>query len=233
MSEAGDKIIRALLKVHEPSAVPGFARKIHDLIVSHARVREIYRADARALGRKRDPFSQPVMEMPADFVEHAARESIADMTARYGVSQSIVSRWRMESGVVPPKHLRGKPVPDGFRIMAQSMTRNEMRKHYGASFDTIDRWLAEMGVKARRAAPGRVPYGQPQSKQQTRRDDSRAGRAADFLRRLGPVVRCDAHGQYSPTGTHWLRGSTVLSADEVIDRALRNGWQPEARRAVA
>lgn len=51
------------------------------------------------------------------------------------------------------------------------------------------------------------------------RDMSAAGQAADFLRKFGPVYRCDVRGRPLADGFFWRRGSAVLSDDELIERA--------------
>lgn len=57
-------------------------------------------------------------------------------------------------------------------------------------------------------------------------DVSPPARAAEYLRRFGQVVRCTADGKYHPKGDHWHRGNGIpLTADEIIARAVRNGWR--------
>lgn len=51
--------------------------------------------------------------------------------------------------------------------------------------------------------------------------------AADFLRRLGPILRCTEDGALTPAGGFWRRGLHVLSDGDVIDRAIRVGWEPD------
>ena len=65
------------------------------------------------------------------------------------------------------------------------------------------------------------------------RDTSLVGQAADYLRRFGPVVRCDDKGRYSGNGTHWRRGASILMADEIIERAEANGFDARAWARLA
>lgn len=65
------------------------------------------------------------------------------------------------------------------------------------------------------------------------RDTSLAGQAADYLRRFGPVVRCDDRGRYNENGTHWRRNFSVLTADEIIERAEANGFDSRAWARLA
>lgn len=65
------------------------------------------------------------------------------------------------------------------------------------------------------------------------RDNSVAGQAADYLRRFGPVVRCNAKGRYDENGTHWRRNASILTADEIIERAEANGFDARAWARLA
>jgi hypothetical protein len=64
------------------------------------------------------------------------------------------------------------------------------------------------------------------------RDTSRAGDAAEYLRRYGPVYRCDVKGRANPRADYWMRGSTVLTDNDIIERAERNGWKPDLWREI-
>ncbi|MCP4620592.1 MAG: hypothetical protein GY844_29655 [Bradyrhizobium sp.] len=122
-------------------------------------------------------------------------------------------------------------MPDGFALIAGSMTRNELRRHYNRSMSTIDNWLRLTGITPRkpgkRGQPGVVPLNLPP------RDTGRAALAAEYLRRFGPVSRCDEAGSYAPHGAHWRRGRSILTADQIIAAATERGWQPEAWRRLA
>lgn len=78
-------------------------------------------------------------------------------------------------------------------------------------------------AKRRRKAPKRMPY--KAAPDHVYVDPSEAGQAAEYLRRFGPVVRCNEGGAYDPAGARWRRGSVVLSAAEIVERARHNGWQ--------
>lgn len=61
------------------------------------------------------------------------------------------------------------------------------------------------------------------------RDMSHAGQAADFLRHSAPIHRCDARGRTQREHANagfWNRGGFVLTDDEVVRRAARQGWMP-------
>lgn len=61
---------------------------------------------------------------------------------------------------------------------------------------------------------------------------TRVGQAVDFLRKFGPISRCFSTGKLDPKGDHWRRGSTVLNAAEVIERAERLGFDPDAWKRI-
>lgn len=79
-----------------------------------------------------------------------------------------------------------------------------------------------------RASGGHKPAKLPQ----IHRDDTAAGRAADFLRHYGPLTRCNEQGFYDPKGGCWRRGSAILSASDVMERAHRLGFNPDSWREV-
>lgn len=144
-----------------------------------------------------------------------------------------------------------KRMPDDFRTVAPDLTRGQLGERYDVTRKIIARWLEEADVEcqpsdrnrdlsAARSALARKrptfvnrnnayltgPVDRP------RKDTTRAGQAADYLRRFGPVIRCTPAGRYSETGAHWLRGSTVLNAAEVVERAEWLGFGSGRRRAA-
>lgn len=172
--------------------------------------------------------------MPIDFPTLAATTNNKQLRAHYRCHHIAIQRWREECGVAAPSKpsaMDGKP--EGFHLTAPSMTLSELRVRYGKSANVIRAWLASAGVSPRRGAPGgRTHYKPAPSIKHV--ENSLAGRAVDeCLQKLGPVYRCDARGVPLADGFFWNRGGYVLTDDEVIDRACRNGWNPDAWRAVA
>jgi hypothetical protein len=193
-------------------------------------------------GKARAKRDLPPRAMPDDFPVHAARETVDLLMRRYECGTAAIARWRREalaSGALTKEPRQIKPLPGGFALIAPGLTEREMRERYGISKPTVRKWCAAAGVvplRARRTAPppslgamGR-PKAAPMSQN---RDTSRAGMAADYLRRFGPVIRCKADGHFDPAGSHWRRGSTILTAEEIVARAIRNGFDPDGWRCVA
>lgn len=194
-----------------------------------SRVKRLRNAnDTRMPAQRRAPRreSYPV---PDDFTQHAYQLTEA-LEARYGVGRSTIARWRREVGMPGRTEFKAKVMPADFVECAPSLTLAEARERFGVAEPVLRRWEAHTGVHLRRL---RVrPAGRLKMDRDNRRDMSRAGMAADYLKRFGPVFRCDAQGKPSAKGTHWARGRFVLTGDEIIARAERNGWQPDAWRTV-
>lgn len=175
--------------------------------------------------------------MPADFRTVAPGRTINELQKVYQAGPDAIRRWRREAGLqpiapVPPGQPR-RSVPDGFALVARGMTMKQLRERFGASEPLIRRWCAETGIEPRRAGYVHVRKVQPRPLPDAR-DCSRAGKAAQFLQKFGPVTRCDADGGIDPKGTHWLRGGRfVLTDAEIMDRATRQGWRPDAWRELA
>lgn len=179
-------------------------------------------------------WSTPV---PDDFREHAGSISNSEAMERWRCKKDVLTRWRKETGIRAPLRNGGmnrKPMPPSFRLMAPRMTMKQARAHYGCSQAKIAEWAKEAGIQLRRAA-SHVPPGPRQTIQKpTNRDMSLAGRAvSECLQRVGPVLRCDALGHPLEDGFFWNRGGHVLTDDDVIARAKRLGWEPDAWMKVA
>lgn len=173
--------------------------------------------------------------VPDDFRDVAPGRTINELHRHYRAGPATICRWREEAGINVPKPVppsTRRPVPDGFALVARGMTIKQLRERFGASEPLVRRWCAETGVEPRRAGYVRFRQVQPRPLPDAR-DISRAGLAAQFLQRFGPVTRCTEDGRVDPKGTHWLRGGRfVLTDDEIMDRAARNGWRSDAWREV-
>lgn len=179
--------------------------------------------------------------IPEDFPIHAATETVDQLMKRYGCGTVAIARWRREAlaaGTLTRSARDLKPLPDDFAAAAANLTDRDVLERYAISKPTLRKWCAKAGVVLRKAP--RIPppnlggMGRPKAAPfAAHRDHSRAGQAADYLRRYGPVIRCKADGTFDPKGDHWRRGAAILTADEVIARARRNGWNPDAWKDLA
>jgi hypothetical protein len=182
--------------------------------------------------------------IPADFAVNAAVMSDYQLARHYGCGASVPARWRKEQPVARPNRSRGgKPkveTPDDFASWAPGKSLREISEHYGFSHDCARRMRVECGILS--AAPGFQTANKPAhlvnnayvSAPLNRpiRDGSRAGIAADYLRKYGAVYRCTPMGAADPKGTHWRRGSAILSDAAIIQRAEYNGWSHDAWKQV-
>ncbi|KQM37963.1 transcriptional regulator [Sphingomonas sp. Leaf10] len=168
-----------------------------------------------------------------------ADHSQDDAAVHFALSISTVQRMCKAIGFKRPigaktkssPHRPQHPAPDWFRREASTMTRAEACQRAGVSQSTIDRWMREAGVRCnvlrgfsyrrQNAVPVRMA------------DMSLAGRAADFLRPRWPNHRCDEDGQQNFNGRYWRFGTAILTADEVIERAKRRGFDSDAWMRIA
>lgn len=179
-------------------------------------------------------------QIPDDFEEVAKGKTLHQLAKIYKRSQSTIVAWRRAKGIPglkpvynPRKPIERPPAPPGFAAAARTMTENALRIRFRAGQAMIRHWCKEQGVsplKATRPSWGKatpapvIDY----------RENSLAGKAAQYLQKFGPVVRCDAEGRLDSKGTHWLRGGrTILTDDEIMDRARRNGFDPHAGERIA
>lgn len=179
--------------------------------------------------------------MPEDFPKYA-HETDKQLMQRFKMGRRLIKRFRKECGVEPRKSGARHEAPEGFAGAAPEMTIAEIMTHWQCSERMAYRWCRDNGVTARKirvanstkprlVATRSTKHFSPQNKPHL--DMTRAGRAAEYLRRYGPVVRCNVGGRYDPNGDHWRRGSAILNAQEVIERAIRNGWDEHGWRRVA
>lgn len=129
-------------------------------------------------------------------------------------------------------------IPEGFDDLARITPTKPLSEHYGVSRSTVRLWRRERNIPT----PGRcLPPKLVKPKTVTRpigatykpapvtihRDQSLAGRAvSECLQKLGRIFRCDEEGRQDRNGKLWNRNGFILSDDDVIDRARRNGWSP-------
>lgn len=200
--------------------------------------------------------------VPDDFRSTAPGRSRKWLQSHYRAGGAVVERWLAQTGITLATHrLDAKPCPADFARVAPSLTRTGLCRHYGVNREAIARWLTETGTtaatydnsapkpghsregcyhrlplaeKRRRALRRNDGYAGPKSAFVGRltHDDSLEGRAADHLRRLAAVYRCNERGGADQAGNRWRYGLAVLTGAELIERAVRHGFQPDAWRAI-
>lgn len=189
----------------------------------------------------------------------AAGKSSREIGNELGVSRTAVinraRRYKLGEWQTGPAAIAGTTVPKDFTEFYAANSQKITAAHYGVAESTVARWAAYCGVKRRGRIPKPAPAPREPAPRQPRRSIPRPNRyqtaavdrpavalnapaqAAHYLRRYGPVYRCTAAGgpvdSTSKAATHWRRGASVLTDAEIVDRAMRNGWDPDAWRRVA
>lgn len=198
--------------------------------------------------------------MPEDFAEIGGTMSVPQLQRHYGVGQNTIMRWRKECGIRgvntgPASAARRAEAPadlaDRYRELG---SLRALTAHYRRDFHTVQRWVRDAGLainpvgwaatlkpKRRRApehhqirpVPGAMVL--PAFKNVTPPPlGGREEGAAQFLRRhYVPVCHCNEAGAADPKGKFWRCGSLVLSGAELLERAQRKGWEPDAWRELA
>jgi hypothetical protein len=191
-------------------------------------------ASVDAVGLPKHSRVQHYRPVPADFAAIAGSMKNDDLCRRYGVGKGYIARWRKQSGV-PGMTGSYQPlaVPAGFANLAPTMTPYTAARHFGRGVEVVKRWAEEAGVRLRRPVSIVSRGTATPVRMESHRDMSRAGQAAEFLQKFGPVYRCDEQGRQLEDGFFWRRGLAVLTDAEIIERAERNGWDADAWKRCA
>lgn len=209
----------------------GFAEDAR--IMGRKALQEKYSAGKLAVYRWRreiglDPTSTEVADVPSDFNEVAPTMTRKRLQEHYCVGERRLRHWIATSGVEPPREAtksgpKGRPIPSDFMERAATMTRWQLRSHYEASWEVLERWCAETGVNptsTRQPAVKRVVQNWRPANHQDMRKHTIFDEAADTIRRERfAVYRCDKRGRYSEKGELWRVGNTLLTPDELLQRA--------------
>jgi len=176
--------------------------------------------------------------MPDDFAALAPTMSAVALARHYECSNAKITRWLADTGLSRTHQTRFSTVaqpPENFARVAPTMTLRELMDTFDRGSCVIKRWCATVGVEPRRKAVvnfvsrgNRIP-----PPPVVFRDLTRAGQAAEYLLRFGPIYRCNALGGADAKGEFWSRSGFVLTGEEVIARAERLGWEPDAWRRIA
>jgi predicted DNA-binding protein (UPF0251 family) len=172
--------------------------------------------------------------VPDDFVEKAGSMTGKDAQAYWRCSKATASRWYKQTGIKPaPRKSTMIVIPQSELAKVEGMKIADAAKKLGVSVGVASRAMKNMPRAARpkmarstvsqkpanrRATTHNKPQGTPPAPiNRYQRDMSLVGQAADFLRPLGPISR---------EGDKWRRGSTLLTSEEIIERASWKGWKP-------
>lgn len=165
----------------------------------------------------------PGRPIPDDFAEVAPTLTVGQAVERFKVNVQRLYKWERATGVQcrrAHRESRGGRKP---RVPAARKVREPARKK---------------AVEFVRAAPPphKVHTARATSLRDhgPQRDMSRAGQAADFLKKYAPVYRCNDVGAQSIGGKFWRYGNSLPLTDaELVERATRKGFDPDAWSRVA
>lgn len=173
------------------------------------------------LTKQKPRYTRELRAMPADFRDVFSDMSIPALKKRYSASGKVVSRWIAETGQVRrignPNHHK------------KAATKHVVKRAPKGKVT----YLAEAKVASPRHVNVSRKPGNPGMVNRVERDMTSVGQAADFLRKYSGVWRCTPTGSPDPKGTHWRRGSSILTDAEIIERAEYNGWDADAWKRVA
>lgn len=202
--------------------------------------------------RRRD-----VRRAPDNFAVIASGLSYRQAQERWKISRGRAVAWYLEAGL-RPRRVRSDaaPPPKGFAEFVAGKAIGPLAAHYGKHHMVIRRWLRvcgitppaydQRGVKRPRqskpfvrSVPERKPAPKgrtvlPAAARQAALPSGREEEAAQHLRRTYPsVFHCNETGRADLKGKFWRCGNAVLTPEEMIERAVRHGWDPDAWMRIA
>lgn len=169
--------------------------------------------------------------IPDDFAEMAAASNYKQLAAHYKASPNTVNRWIKESGAVAlnttPQKIK-PPADLAARVVGLNYT--EAARELGVCTSVARRFMQEAGidpapVKRTTTHLPKLPDFQ-RTDDRYQRDMSIVGQAADHLKRISAVWRCNERGSPDPAGKLWRRGSAILTDEELLERARFKGFEP-------
>lgn len=173
--------------------------------------------------------------IPEDFVEMRHKiGSTRNLAKHYRASERTIKRWLNEAGLpriktIPPS--QKIPIPDCFKMRAQSMNISQHAAFYGVSTNTISRWAVESGVKCKvnkiaGMRLSKLARDIPQAKKETPHD-----LAVNYLQKYMPVNRCDKDGKWHLNGSYYRVGNTVINGDELLAKAEARRHRDASKKA--
>lgn len=185
---------------------------------------------------------------PDDFAIHAKTMSIAQLAAHYDASWKTAGRWFKESGVNKADVKRRKqPIPAGFAEAALTMSSRELGAKFGFSDNTALRIRRELGIEPPKFKPvpptGRRPVATAANRALghsiARLVAPSLGHGEEAARYLQSnrgggwtVFRCTETGAQLVRGKFWRVGRAICTDAELMERAVRKGFNPNAWRQL-
>jgi hypothetical protein len=170
--------------------------------------------------------------IPTDLAKSAKTMTGSELARHYDIPEKVMRGMLKRAGIEAAVYAghQKQPVPDDLAARCAEMTKAELVKHYGVGNWIVNRWLIEARLTARKHIPSTV-YNRPLTRYvrtpgyrnlaSVKRDTSAEDLAADILRRVGPVYRCDEKGLAAERGTLWRFGNIILTGDQLLERAER------------
>lgn len=179
-----------------------------------------------------DPCSRKARTkaIPEDFLAYMQDHTQEQAAHDHEVSVGLIQKWCRAVGYKKPP-VR-KAVPAWLKADGPSMTRAQIKHRAHVGDAVLDRWIAETGVTCLPAQIKHLKRGTWKPAKHTAPIRSKAEDAAEYLRRFGPVYRCDERGAAKQGGAMWRRGSAVLTDADLIERAYANRWNPDAWKQI-
>lgn len=213
---------------------------------THAQLKKRYNVGTHVLQRWHmenggNPRVRVTMRpVPDDFHQLAPVNSINFLHRHYVADERVIKRWLRETGLEPATVYIKRPdkriaMPEEFAEVAPGMTQRELAKRYKCARDVIRQWLEIAGIasKGRNQRKPRSEYTKSAPRRtfefrghagllvlRDMRSRSIYDEAADLLRRHDfRINRCDERGRYDANGSFWRSGNTLLTPDELLQRA--------------
>lgn len=189
-------------------------------------------------------MAQPLRPVPIDFREVAPGKPLRWLATHYRTRIQAVCRWFDEAGIPRPntRPANRKECPPDFHLYAPHETNPELMVRFNLSQDLVARFRRQTGCVAPHFAKGasrRSPIRFKRAAEKRlavvmdNRDDSEASRAQSYLQRFYPVWRCKEDGTFDPKGSHFRCDGITRTQEEMIERAVRKGWQRDDWRRIA
>lgn len=184
-------------------------------------------------GREKLSSANAMRPCPDDFADLFRKLPVSTLAKHYQAASRTIERWRRECNLPPNRISNCRPIPDDFYGIAPRMFIKELMVHYKAGRPAVHRWLTETGIQAKqedktprikRMNQAKAPvtgYKNHYGNLTPTRASSIYDDAADIIRAKCPVYRCNDKGGYDPKGKMWRVGWSILTGDELLERADR------------